>query len=203
MVSALCVLMAGQPVLAGDGGEAGAEAGGPAAKGERRVLHALNRLTFGPRPGDVAAVEAMGLNNWFEMQLNPEKIDDSALEARLAQFPAMQLPQAELMARYPSQQMIRQMAQRNMGLPGDPVERAIYADNMAFYRMQQANQAAAKTAAACGCGRERMRWRGFDGGVRRGSGGGQGRRRRRSGDGGRRRLQARRAGTLRWRAVAS
>ena len=61
------------------------------------MLHALNRFTFGPRPGDVAAVQAMGLKRWFERQLNPAEIDDSALEARLAMFPAMQMQQAELM----------------------------------------------------------------------------------------------------------
>jgi uncharacterized protein (DUF1800 family) len=148
----LCVLMAGQPLLAGTVVRRGPSAGGtPQIQGEARVIHALNRFTFGPRPGDVAAVEAMGLGNWFEMQLNPSKIDDTAFEARLAMYPAMQMPQAELMARYPSQQVIRQMVQRSILLPADPVEHAIYGDNMEFYRLQQARQAAAKeTAVAAG-----------------------------------------------------
>ena len=76
------------------------------------MLHALNRFTFGPRPGDVAAVQAMGLKRWFEQQLNPASIDDSALEARLEMFPAMQMPQAELMRRYPSPQVLRQMIEQ-------------------------------------------------------------------------------------------
>ncbi len=154
MACLLCVLMVDQPLLAASSGpKHGPTAGATQTKSESRTLHALNRLTFGPRPGDVAAVEAMGLSNWFEMQLNPAKIDDSALNARLAQFPAMQLPQDQLMARYPSQQIIRQMAQRNAPLPSDTVEHAIYADQIAFYRMQQAKQAAAKqTAAADGTG---------------------------------------------------
>ena len=151
----LCVLMIDQPLMAGATVvKRGPSAGAQQMKSEGRVLHALNRLTFGPRPGDVAAVEAMGLTTWFENQLNSSKIDDSALDARLAQFPAMQLPQAQLMARYPSQQVIRQMAQRNMWMPSDPVERAIYGDQMAFYKEQQANKAvkdaAAATAAAAG-----------------------------------------------------
>ncbi len=121
VAGALCVLMVGQPLVAAATiVKRGPTAGVPPVKGEGRVLHALNRLTFGPRPGDVAAVEAMGLNTWFEMQLNPAKIDDSALEARLAMFPAMQMPQQELMARYPSQQVIRQMAQRNAWAAGGP-----------------------------------------------------------------------------------
>jgi uncharacterized protein (DUF1800 family) len=152
LACALCVLMIDQPLLAAASVvKHGPSAGVQPMKGEDRVLHALNRLTWGPRPGDVAAVQAMGLSTWFEMQLNPAKIDDTALEGRLAQFPAMQLPQQQLLARYPSQQVIRQMEQRNAWPPSDAVERAIYGDQMAFYKVQQAKQAAAKeTAAATG-----------------------------------------------------
>ena len=147
----LCLLMVDQPAFASPGPRRGPTAGGQ-VKSESRTLHALNRLTFGPRPGDVAAVDAMGLSNWFEMQLNPAKIDDSALNARLAMYPAMQLRQAELMAKYPSQQVIRQMAQRGEYAPSDPVEHAIYADQMAFYKLQQARRAAEKEQAATNTG---------------------------------------------------
>ena len=152
LACALCVVMIDQPLLAAASVvKHGPSAGVQPMKGEDRMLHALNRLTWGPRPGDVAAVQAMGLSTWFEMQLNPAKIDDTALEGRLAQFPAMQLPQQELLARYPSQQVIKQMEQKNAWLPSDAVERAIYGDQMAFYKVQQAKQAAAKeTAAAAG-----------------------------------------------------
>jgi hypothetical protein len=50
---------------------------------QRRALHALNRLTFGPRPGDVQLVLAMGVEQWIDLQLHPEKIDDGALNGRL------------------------------------------------------------------------------------------------------------------------
>ena len=49
-----------------------------------QALHALQRLTFGPRPGDMERVAAMGVDKWIDLQLHPDKIDDSALEARLA-----------------------------------------------------------------------------------------------------------------------
>jgi uncharacterized protein (DUF1800 family) len=114
-------------------------------QGDERALHALNRLTFGPRPGDIDAVRAMGLKRWFEAQLNPGGIDDSALDARLASFPAMRLPQEELMRRYPSPLVLRVMEKENLPLPADPIERTIYADQMAFYRMAQEKKAA-KTA---------------------------------------------------------
>ena len=51
-----------------------------------RAIHALNRLTFGPRPGDVDRVLAIGVDRWIDQQLAPEKIDDRVLEARLAPY---------------------------------------------------------------------------------------------------------------------
>src|SRR5271170_1044978 len=51
---------------------------------QKRAVHALNRLTFGPRPGDVAQVTRIGVDKWIELQLHPDKIDDSALAAKLA-----------------------------------------------------------------------------------------------------------------------
>ncbi len=113
---------------------------------DQRVLHALNRLTFGPRPGDVAAVEAMGLDKWIDEQLNPEAIDDTVLDARLAAYPAMQLSQRELIERFPSPAMIRQAERGKRGLPGNPVERAIYADQIAALRERQEKKAENKTA---------------------------------------------------------
>ena len=85
----LCVLMVGQPMVAA----AKVKRAAPVKQiqGDERVLHALNRFTFGPRPGDVAAVRQMGVQRWFEQQLNPASIDDSALEERLAAFPAMKM----------------------------------------------------------------------------------------------------------------
>ena len=98
---------------------------------DQRALHALNRLTFGPRPGDVAAVEAMGLDKWINEQLNPETIDDAALETRLAAYPAMRMSRHDLIERFPSPAMIRQAEQGKRGLPWNPVERAIYQDQIA------------------------------------------------------------------------
>ena len=144
----LCVLMAEQPLLA----EAvvtnvpvktvvGAE-----LTGDARVLHALNRLTFGPRPGDVAAVKAMGLNKWFEMQLNPAAIDDAKLDEKLLEYPAMQMSVADLERKYPSPLMLRAMMTGKQPLPSNPVERAMVADQIEFYKMQKAKQEAAGAA---------------------------------------------------------
>ena len=63
-----------------------AAAGRPLTE-EERAAHALNRLTFGPRPGDLERVQAIGVKKWVEMQLNPEQVDDSLLEARFRASP--------------------------------------------------------------------------------------------------------------------
>ena len=53
---------------------------------DEAILQALNRLGFGPRPGDIERVKEMGLQKWIDQQLHPESISDSALEARAGPF---------------------------------------------------------------------------------------------------------------------
>jgi len=67
---------------------------------DARIVHALNRLGYGPRPGDVDAVRAMGLERWIDRQLHPERIDDGALRARLASYRTLDLSAGELMEGY-------------------------------------------------------------------------------------------------------
>jgi uncharacterized protein (DUF1800 family) len=68
---------------------------------DEAILHALNRLALGPRPGDAERVKQMGLAKWIEQQLNPSSIDDKALEARLENLPTLRMSSATLMADYP------------------------------------------------------------------------------------------------------
>lgn len=145
----LCVLLVASPAPAVAAAKKKKQAPEAAQiQGDARVLHALNRLTFGPRPGDVAAVKQIGLDRWFDEQLHPAKIDDSALDARLAMYPAMKLEQAELLRRYPNPQMLRQMMQMKMPLPSDQVERTIYRVELARYQQALAKQEAAQQASA-------------------------------------------------------
>ncbi len=66
------------------------------------VLTALNRITFGPRPGDFDRVQKIGVDAFVEEQLAPEKIDDRALDQRLAQnFPTLSQAAGALMRDYP------------------------------------------------------------------------------------------------------
>ncbi|WP_353068824.1 DUF1800 domain-containing protein [Tunturibacter empetritectus] len=150
----LCVLMVEQPMVAAAATKRAVEPSVKQIESDQRALHALNRFTFGPRPGDVAAVREIGVKAWFERQLNPQSIDDSALEVRLAAFPAMQMEQTELMQRYPSPAVLRQMIAKNEPLPSDPVEHAIYADQIAFYKTAKAKKEAEQAAAAKNSGGE-------------------------------------------------
>jgi len=145
VVACLCGMMVVSPALA-EGPAVPVEAQSGPLTQQQRVLHALNRLTFGPRPGDEAAVSRMGLEKWFELQLHPERIDDTAFGERLQEFPAMQLSTSELMQRFPSPQMIRQMERTDAPLPSDPAERALYADVEAMEAARLKNQAAGTPA---------------------------------------------------------
>ena len=63
---------------------------------EAAVSHALNRLTFGPRHGDVARVVKIGLSRWIDQQLEPTRIANGPLEGRLAQLQTLALDSATI-----------------------------------------------------------------------------------------------------------
>ncbi len=80
------------------------------------ITHVLNRLGYGPRPGDVERVRAMGLEAYIQQQLHPEQLADAALAERLAVMPTLTMTTAELAQEYfiPADQLRRrqQLAQR-------------------------------------------------------------------------------------------
>jgi uncharacterized protein (DUF1800 family) len=106
---------------------------------DERTLHALNRFTFGPRPGDLESVKAQGLDRWFQQQLHPESIDNTALQARLAQFPAMQWTSADLLSRLPSNAIIRQVIDGKLPMPATGALEHVYANQVArvSYKREQ------------------------------------------------------------------
>jgi len=58
---------------------------------EEAITHALDRLGYGPRPGEIERIKQMGLEKWITEQLHPETIDDSQTERRLEQYPTLSL----------------------------------------------------------------------------------------------------------------
>jgi len=122
-------------------------------RGDERILHALNRFTFGPRPGDVEAVRSYGLENWFNLQLHPERINNADLQVRLAQFPAMQLNTADLLYRLPSGALIRQTAAGKLPMPQGGALHAIYTDDVARYEARQQKKEEQKALVAANTGK--------------------------------------------------
>jgi uncharacterized protein (DUF1800 family) len=72
----------------------------PAAS-DATILHVLQRLTYGPRPGDVARVKTIGLAAWLERQLDPAGLDDAAVEGALGTLPTLAMSIADLQRDYP------------------------------------------------------------------------------------------------------
>jgi uncharacterized protein (DUF1800 family) len=107
----------------------------PSREDTLRALRLLGRATFGARPGDVAEVLRLGPDAWLDRQLHPARIDDSAVEARLARFPAAAMGTGELLAAFPrpdpaaraGRDSLRRMREANGG--GAAVRPGIAADS--------------------------------------------------------------------------
>jgi uncharacterized protein (DUF1800 family) len=82
---------------------------------EPKIIHLLNRIGYGPRPGDIERVKRIGLEQYLDQQVHPETIDDAATEARLAGLESLRMTIAELAEKYPE----RMRVARQLGLrPG-------------------------------------------------------------------------------------
>ena len=104
---------------------------------QKRAIHALSRLTFGPRPGDTNRVMAMGVDNWIDQQLHPDKIDDHALEARLAPLRTLRMDTREIVENFPPDQVIKVVAEGKQSLPSDPSKRAVYEAQLERFKQRQ------------------------------------------------------------------
>ena len=148
----ICNLLAPAPLLAAEQPATAADKPTRAAysssqlQGDQRILQALNRFTFGPRPGDIDTVKSIGLDKWFDQQLHPDAIDNAELNDRLARFPAMQWNTQDLLFRAPSNALIRQTANGTLPIPQNPVLRAVYQN--AIYRLQEKKEAKTEKQAA-------------------------------------------------------
>ena len=99
---------------------------------DQQIIHALNRLTFGPRPGDVQKVRAMGLDKWIELQLHPERIDNSSLDKFIARYSILNQDQNDLLRGYTEAQRERRLVRREAG---DTAGRPSREDNMAMQQI--------------------------------------------------------------------
>ncbi|MDX1388087.1 MAG: DUF1800 family protein, partial [Acidobacteriota bacterium] len=74
---------------------------------EQKARHLLNRITYGPRPGDVERVLETGLEDYIEQQLHPELIADTETLERLAAMPTLIMSTHDLMVSYTPPQLLR------------------------------------------------------------------------------------------------
>ena len=103
-----------------------------------QILHALDRLTFGPRPGDVERVKKIGLKKWIGQQLHPEQIKENvALELQLLPLESLRMTPMETVQRYPPPQLIKAIADGKQPLPEDPVLRATVERLVARYKARK------------------------------------------------------------------
>ena len=107
-----------------------------------RAIQTLNRLTFGPRPGDVDRVLAIGVDKWIDQQLHPDSIHDHAVETRLAQYRTLKMSSQELAKNFPPPAVIRQVADGKQQIPRNQETRAIYETQLVRYREKQENKSA-------------------------------------------------------------
>ena|SRR5690348_11908873 len=88
------------------------------------ALHALNRLAYGPRPGDVPRVAAEGVMRWIDRQLSPDGIDDDRLAQRERQFAILKYNRGDLAALYTEAQRERRERKLAAGQTADEIGRA-------------------------------------------------------------------------------
>jgi hypothetical protein len=92
---------------------------------EEKIEQAINRLTFGARPGDIEEVRRLGLEKWIELQLHPERIaENPLLETRLKPLETIRMDGADILKQYspqrqPAMMMMAEPVRVNELLPGD------------------------------------------------------------------------------------
>ena len=119
LTSALALLMTSFAAVSGQSMKPKSTAKAGKLSEDQRILHVLNRLGFGARPGDVERVRAIGLDKYIEQQLNPDKIDDSATEAKLQHLTALRMTTPELYEKYPQPNQLLRALQQRGALPQD------------------------------------------------------------------------------------
>jgi uncharacterized protein (DUF1800 family) len=83
---------------------------------DQKIMHVLNRLGFGARPGDAQRVKAIGLKNYIEQQLDPSSLNDSVAESKLRNFDVLKLTNDQLFSKYPAPAALLDLVARQNGM---------------------------------------------------------------------------------------
>ena len=102
---------------------------------DEQIVHALDRLTFGPRPGDIENVRALGLKKWIDLQLHPESLAENPdLSQKLKPLASLEMSPLQVVQHYPPPQLIRAIALGREKMPEDPLLRASVMHLVARYK---------------------------------------------------------------------
>ncbi len=91
----------------------------------QRALHVLNRLGFGPAPGDMDRALEMGLSAYIEQQLHPERMADPIVDEKLAGLPTVGMTDQQVFDVFekPAREA-RRFVEKQFGKPGEAGEEA-------------------------------------------------------------------------------
>ena len=68
---------------------------------DAQALHVLNRLGYGPAPGDLAHVRQVGIDRYIAEQLHPERLPlPVALQQQIGSLGSTHMSQRELIAQF-------------------------------------------------------------------------------------------------------
>jgi uncharacterized protein (DUF1800 family) len=110
----------------------------PQLSQEEKILHVLNRLTFGARPGDVELVKMIGVEKFIDLQLHPQQIVENAvLDAKVAPLDTLTMSNRDLNEKYPSNQALKAMAEGRRPLPTDPETLAMIRRPLDRYKVKK------------------------------------------------------------------
>ncbi len=89
----------------------------PPTPDDRTIVHVLDRMGFGPRPGDVDRVRTMGLQAYVEQQLRPDRLSNEGVVERLASLETLTLSSREIVEGYilPVQRLRRRQQAQEPG----------------------------------------------------------------------------------------
>ena len=126
---------------------AAASAAATAPSGEllpdEQIQQVLNRLTFGARPGDAVAVRAMGIDKWIDLQLHPERIDDSKVDQMMSQYSIFNMKTGDIVHDYNIVQQLQRQAKRDntdTSMNKAEIRRDALADNPQVATLVQQNR---------------------------------------------------------------
>ncbi len=92
----------------------------PAKADAKTITHVLNRIGFGPRPGDVGRVQEMGLAAYLDAQLHPDRVPNAAMDARLAEFETLAMDSRVLGEQFAAADQMRRQIQRQQAQQAPP-----------------------------------------------------------------------------------